>query len=246
MSKLFSYTDYERISDDIYFLGGSGKFILRMNVSLARKRDKNNGERRYFYNEYSYDSKYTDKGQVVSMRRSYDYYMTLESLEDRLNGIMIRPQDMILLRSRLAEVLYWFSTDIFVIRKGKLMLDSRPNPIIIDGFADNRSIKFEPVVIDWEDGNQSRGARISLSDVIFSDITIDKIYGFVYIINSMDMVQSAQSMLAFMGMPEYGTNRYEIDVGYSHNNEIVAPKSTVKNREFKPKGKSYFDMIDGG
>lgn len=243
MSRLFSYVDYERISDDIYFLGGSGRFILRMNVSLARRKDKTNDERRYFYNEYSYDSKYSDKGQVVSIRRSYDYYMTLESLEDRLNGIMIRPQDMILLKSRLSEVMYWFSTDVFVVRKGKLMINIRPSPIVIEGFADNRSIKFEPVVIDWEDGNQSRGVRISLSDTTFSDITIDRMYGLVYIINSINMVQSAQAMLAFMGMPEYGTNRHEIDVGYSRDDsETVAPQNTVKNREFKPKGKSYFDI----
>lgn len=244
MSRLFSYIDYERISDDIYFLGGPGRFILRMNVSLAKKKDKNSNDRRHFYNEYSYDSKYDDKGQVVSIRRSYDYYMTLESLEDRLNGVMIRPQDMILLRSRLSEVLNWFSNDVFVIRKGKLMVGARPKPVLIEGFADKKSIKFEPIIIDWEDGNQTRGVRISLSDIIFSDITIDRMYGFVYIINSINMVQSAQSMLAFMGMPEYGTNRYEIDVGYNtQNNEVVAPKSTIKDRDFKAKGKSYFDMI---
>lgn len=244
MKKLFSYVDYDKISDDIFFLGGGGRFILRMNVSLAKRMEDKT--RKHFYQEYSYDSKYSDKAQVVSMRRSYEYYMSLESLEDKGNGIMIRPQDMILLRSRLAEVLPWFGNGTFVMRKGKLMISKRPETIKIGGFPENRFISFDPVVLDWEDGNQTMGVRISLSDVTFSDITVDKFYGLVYIINSMNMVQSAQSMLAFMSMPEYGTNRYEIDTGYSNNdnNETVAPNSVIKERKFKPKGQSYFDKID--
>lgn len=241
MARLFSYIDYDRISDDLYFLGGGERLILRMNVSLARRKDKDDASRRHFYNEYSYDSKYNDKGQVVSIRRSYDYYITLESLENKMSGVMIRAQDMILLRSRLAEVLTWFSTDVFIIRKGKMMVNKRPNPIIIDGFPEKKSISFEPIVIDWEDGNQSMGVRITLSGSVFSDITIDKFYGFVYIINSINMVQSAQAMLAFMGMPEYGTNRYDIDWQYN-DSEKPEPKEVIKERKFKPKGgTSYFD-----
>lgn len=242
MENLFRYVDYDRMSDDIYFLGGSGKFILRMNVSFAKKMDDDT--RRHFYHEYSYDSKYSDKGRVVSIRRSYDYYITLESLNDKLNGVMIRPQDMILLRSRLAEVASWFSSDVFIARKGKLMVNKRPSPIVIDGFPDRKSIKFEAIVIDWEDSSQTMGVRISLSDVIFSDITIDRFYGFIYIMNSIDMVQSAQSMLAYLGMPEYGTNRYEVDTGYNDDRDTAAPKSTIKERKFKPKGKSYFDIME--
>lgn len=243
MARLFEYIDYDKISDDLYFLGGGERFILRMNVSLAKK-NKDDNSRRHFYNEYSYDSKYSDKGQVVSIRRSYDYYITLESLENRLSGVMIRPQDMILLRSRLAEVLTWFSSDVFVIRKGKIMVNKLPNPIIIDGFPEKKSISFEPVVIDWEDSNQSMGVRITLSGAIYSDISIDKFYGFVYIMNSINMVQSAQSMLAFFGMPEYGTNRYEVDWQYNDMNQAI-PKEVIKERKFKPKGgTSYFDRVD--
>lgn len=241
MARLFNYTDYDRMSDDLYFLGGSGRLILKMNVSLAKKSE--DGSRRHFYNEYSYDSKYNDTGQVVSIRRSFDYYMTLESLEDKFTGIMIRPQDMILLRSRLAEVISWFSTDVFAIRKGKIMINKRPNPIIIDGFPERKSISFEPVVIDWEDHSQSMGIRITLSGTTFSDITIDKFYGFVYVMNSINMVQSAQIMLSYLGMPEYGTNRREVNIGFDDTPK-EPPKEIIKERKLKTKGTSYFDKFN--
>lgn len=243
MGRLFEYVDYDKISDDIYFLGGSGRFILRMNVSLA-KTIKDDKARHHFYKEYSYDSKYSDKGQVVSIRRSYDYYITLESLEDKLSNVMIRAQDIILLRSRLTEVLAWFTGDIFIIRKGNMMINKRPSPITIYGFPDSKSISFEPVVIDWEDSKQSMGIRITLTGSTFSDISIDRFYGFVYVINSINMVQSAQSMLAFLGMPEYGTNRYEVDNIINNDEEKEPPKEVIKERKFKPKGTSYFDRID--
>lgn len=247
MSKqLFSYIDYDKISDDLYFLGGGAKLVLRMNVSLARRSKE--GNRQHFYSEYQYDiDKYLDKGSVISMRRRFDYYMSLESLEDKdfLTGIMIRPQDMILLRSRLADVLPWFSSDIYIVRAGKLMIVNRPSTITIDGFPGGKSISFDPIVIDWEDNNQSMGVRITLSGGIYSDVTIDRFYGFIYTINSMNMIQSAQAMLAYMGMPEYGTNRYEVDTGYSEpQKEIVEKNPIIKERQIRNanKGKSYFDM----
>ena len=49
--KLFSYTDYDKISDDLYYIGGGARLVLRMNVNLAKKMD--DGSRRHFYNEYS-------------------------------------------------------------------------------------------------------------------------------------------------------------------------------------------------
>ena len=37
--KLFSYTDYDKISDDLYYIGGGARLVLRMNVNLAKKMD---------------------------------------------------------------------------------------------------------------------------------------------------------------------------------------------------------------
>lgn len=247
MSRLFSYVDYDKISDDIYYIGGNGRFVLKMNVSLARKRE--DGGRSHFYHEYQYDSKYNDTGQVLSIRRSYDYYLTLESYEDKtgMNGILIRPQDMILLRAKLAEVWEWFNSgDIFAQKKDKIIIVKRPPAIIAGGFPEMKSIRFEPIVIDYETGQQALGVRVTLSNNIYSDVNIDKFSGLVYIINSFDMVASAQMMLAYMGRPDPGTNRFELDKNAAGFKEDEVPESTIKSRTLPNRNKrSFFDMVKG-
>lgn len=244
MGRLFSYVDYDRMSDDIYYIGGNGKLNLKMNVAFAKKMD--DGSRRHFYHEYQYDSKYIDTGQVVSIRRSYEYYLTIDSYEDKdkLNSIMIRPQDMILLRAKLSEVLNWYNSDIFAQKKDKLIIVKRPTPIQIGGFPEMKTITFEPVVIDYETG-QSLGVRMTLNNNIYSDINLDRFYGFVYIINSFDMVASAQMMLAYMGRPEFGTNRIELDRNFNED-ESTIPEPKIAERKL-PSGnkKSFFDKVDG-
>lgn len=245
MSRLFSYTDYDKMSDDIYYIGGNGRFVLKMNVSFARKKE--DGGRSHFYHEYQYDSRYNDVGQVVSIRRSYDYYLTLESYEDKdsFNSILIRPQDMILLRVKLSGVVNWFNSgEIFAQKKGKLIIINRPAPIVVEGFPEMKSIKFEPIVIEYESG-QFMGVRITLNNNIYSDINVDKFYGLVYILNSFDMVGSAQMMLAYMGRPEFGTNRIELDRNVGFDNE-KEPESKIKNRTLpNSRKRSYFDMVNG-
>lgn len=246
MSRLFSYVDYDRMSDDIYYIGGSGRYIMRMNVSFAKKMD--DGTRRHFYHEYQYDSKYKDIGQVVSIRRSYDYYLTIESYEDKdkLNGIMIRPQDMILLRIRLGEVLQWYSNnEVFAIKKNKIVIIKHPSPIVITGLPERKTISFEPIIINYE-SVESLGVRMTLNGNIYSDINLDRFYGFVYIINSFDMVASAQMMLAYMGRPESGTNRVELDRNYiDEDGTIPEPKIAERKLPTNKKKVSFFDRVDG-
>lgn len=240
--KLFEYVDYDKISDDIYFLGGGARLILRMNVCLAKKGTDDS--RNHFYHEYAYDSKYHDVGRVISMRRSYDYYLSLESLENKMSSVMIRPQDMYILRSKLNEAISWFNNGTFMFKDNKLYVLEGGQYISISGFADNKYISLSPVVIDYNDKGY-KGIRISLSELVYSDIFIDRMYGLLYIINSFNMFQSAQSMLAFMGRPDIGTNRIEFDNAYNDYYEQEVPEGQVKNRKLPVKGQSYFDKIDG-
>lgn len=242
-NKLFSHLVYDKISDDIYYIGGSGRMMLRMNVLLAKKND--DGSRRHYYSEFLYDSKYNDYGQVVSIRRSYDYYMTLESLEDKSESIMIRVQDMILLQFKLTELSNWFRDQTaYIYKDNKLYLKDKYS-VLIDGFPERKSIRLEPIVLNWEE-KQDMGVRISLNNV-FSDISLDKFYGLYYIINNFNMFQSAQMMLAYFGMPEYGTNRIKFDNRFTTNTfiEQKEPEPIIKKRDLNNNNnsRSYFDRI---
>lgn len=72
MKYMVTPLDYEKLSDDLYWLNDS--IVVRFVVSLARADKENN--RMYFHREFSYNSKYLDKGHVITLRRSFSYYIT--------------------------------------------------------------------------------------------------------------------------------------------------------------------------
>lgn len=249
MERAISYIDYDRLSDDLLFLGNST--VVRFNVTLAKVSNKD-GTKVHYHREYRYpSSKYADADTAITMRRSFEFYLSIDRLDAREASVMIRVQDIILLRAKLNEAASWFNDNTFGIKNRKLYIINRPNPAIITGLPDNKSIMFEPIVIEWENDNvQQQGIRMTLTDSnIYTDITIDRFYGFVYLINSINMYESAQLMINYLGRPEFGTNMTE----FENNNfltdhyETVEPENIVsKNREIKnkPRNKSFFDKVD--
>lgn len=245
----FSY--YDRLSDDLLFLGNNT--VVRFNVSLARVNNKN-GTRMSYHREYIYPSnKYEDYNKQATIRRSFDYYITIEKLDAREASVMIRVQDILLLRTKLHEVLNWFNDRTFGIRQNKLYVMSRPRSIIIDNLPDNKYIMFDPVVIEWENtGDQQQGIRMTLTESnIYTDIPIDRFYGFVYTMDSINMYESAQLMINYFGRPDFGTNLME----FENNNylmdqtpeQLEPERVAVKNRQpanINLRPKSFFDKID--
>lgn len=248
MKQLFTPVDYEKLTDDIFYFGN--KMMLRMNVSLAKKND--DGTRRYFHKDFLYGTdKYSDKKKVITMRRSFDFYLTIDKLDMYEQSVMIRVQNMILLKMRLKEISKWFSDgNTFVIRKNKLIIQSRPSPIIIDNLPGHKSIMFEPVVKEWEDNNEQQpGVRITLNNSeAFCDISIDNFYGFYYLIDTINLYQSAQLLINYSGRPDIGNNMMEFERGdYSILEEPVEPESIKAKDGRTPKNiknKSFFDKID--
>lgn len=248
MKHAFDYIDYEKISDDIFFIGNST--VLRLNVSLA-KPDTRDQTRRHFHKEYAYStSKYSDKNMIVTMRRSFDYYLSIDKLDAREYSTMIRVQDIMLVRMKIHEVLNWFTSKIFGMKNDQLYIFKHPKPAIISGLVENKSIIFEPIVITWEDGSQEQGIRMTLTDSnVYVDITIGKFYGLAYVIDSINMFESAQSLVNYLGRPELGTNLCEFEQN-TYLNESKLPQQEVdiiaKERQIKnnKRSKSFFDKME--
>jgi len=244
----FDYIDYEKLSDDLMFIGSNT--ILRLNVILA-KPDTRDQTRRHFHKEYAYNtSKYTDKNMVITMRRSFDYYLSIDKLDAREYSTMIRIQDIMLVRIKIHEALNWFTLNIFGMKNNQLYIFKHPEPAIISGLVENKSIIFEPVVITWEDGSQEQGVRMTLTDSnIYIDLPIAKFYGFAYIMDSINMFESAQLLVNYLGRPDFGTNLCEFEQNNYLNDtklpqeevDIVAKERQIKNKERK---KSFFDKIN--
>lgn len=245
MREMINPMDYDKITDDVYYMGNG--IYLRLNVILARKRE--DGSRKHFISNYKYQSKYIDQGKVITMRRSFDYFLTLESIYDRTQNVMIRVQNMILFKSKIKEAVKWFSDGkIFGLKKNKLIIAGKPNPILLTSLAANKTIKLEPIIIDYEDSQEQKpGIRMTLNESsIFADMSIDNFYGLVYIVDTFNMYQSAQIIVSSLGhMEEAKIMEFEDDVN-EHDNEV--PNSIKAKDGRKPVGlkqnKSFFDMID--
>lgn len=245
-NELLSPTDYDKLTDDIYYIGNG--ILLRLNVILGKKND--DGTRRWFHQDYMYNSKYLYKEKVITMRRNFDYYLTIEKYKDFSQCIQIRLHHMILLKTKLKEVAKWFSDGTFVLRRGKLIIQGKPQSIDIIGFSNGKSLTFDPIVIDYENtGQQQPGVRMVMNNSdIFADMSIDSFYGLFYLIDTFNMYQSAQLLVNYLGRPNIGDNLTEFEnEEFMDNTQQELPSVIAKDGRVPEKlknNKSYFDKID--
>lgn len=247
MIRPIMFDDYDKISDDIIYLGS--KLYLRMNVSLSNKYEKDGSfYRQPFHKEFKYDSKYS-QNKLITVRRSFDYFLTFDKVDTKIS-ISIRVQDMILLRTKLEQVSSWFNDDTFAIKNNQMIVYKSKQPIIIDQLLFDKFIQFDPIVIIWEQtGQQQPGVRITIGDQNisdFSDITIDKFFGLLYIIQTINMYQSAQILINYLQRPDFGTNLYEFEENSFLQESKEKDMSGVNNRQIgqNTKKRSFFDNIE--
>ena len=213
--------NYEKISDDLFYFGNS--IVLRFNLDLGRK-DKD-GFKIPFHNEYNYKSnKYPNVKSLTTLRRTFDFYLTLENtkyIDGVKEYIQLRIQDMIYLRDTLNLVYSWFTdkkyNGLFKPINGKLeMIQGFDLGInILDGLVMDKYIKFEPVITVYNQ-REEQGVRIYLnSDSNFVDISFERFLGFKYLIDSINLYESAQIMLNYIPQIPYGTNAIVFEDDYN-------------------------------
>lgn len=232
------YIDYDKISDDLCWLGN--KCIVRMVVKLANRGKDDT--RYHFHKEYKYDANYNNKKEVITIRRSFGYYISIDSLEYKDASVIITNNDILLLRAKIAEAFNWFYDKTFAMKNGKMIILEKKKPAIVDGLLGGKFLMFEPIVyIDFDD-KQSKGIRISINDKnIFSDVPANVFSGFMYAINSIDMFTAAQNMINYIGHPDFGTNLLAFE-----KTEYASPQevdNTIKERKISNK-KSFFSIDD--
>lgn len=203
----------EKLSDDMYTLGPN--VVLRFNVHLARNA---NNTRYHFHKEFEYSTNIKDYDSLVTIKRSFDYYMSLENCQKDSNGnkvfIRIGPSEYIYFKKALEEAVAWF-TDIkydklFVYDSGKLTLLQPIPEFVMNKLPMGKYIRLEPVVIDKGMANADKepGVRIELgSDSNFIDINVDKLMGLYYLVSTFNMYQAAISLVNYLGRPPLGTSR---------------------------------------
>lgn len=246
---------YEKLTDDILYVAAN--LVLRLNVVLGRK-NSSDGSRMGFHNDYIYESsKYSNVNKSITMRRHFDYFLTLENIKDT-NGvkesIMIRVNDMIPLRDMLNEVSKWFFDqkykDLFAYdNSNKLVLINKIDPVWIRGFAADKSIKIEPTVVTLWNDSLVEGVRMYLnSDNNFIDIPSDRLMGLIYIIGSIDLFSAAQNLINFLGISpieERAIRSFnDINIEQQCLSEDLGGADGKKGRVVRKKSQSFFDKMD--
>lgn len=191
--------EYDKITDDLMFLGNGG--MIQMVVQLSNK-DKN-GVRTSFHHEYAYSK---NGERLNSIKRTYRFFLSIIKPYDKAS-VMVTVNDIFLFREKIKKACEWFSDGTFVVKNHELRLINASKKIaIVSGLAENKWVTFNPVIIIKEDETQIMGIRLNLYDTSFIDINIDNFYGMRYLFETVDMFGLASSMVSYLGRPEFGTN----------------------------------------
>lgn len=243
----FNYSNIEVISDQVMSLGQDA--FIKMNVKLGRKNPTDNS-RVPFMKGYVVPKGNKYMGTVpelVSIKRYYDYYLSIEKWNSPDFYIQIRPQKMLILRSVFTEAAskWIMKEDIWAIHDKKLIIKNRPASIIINDMQpQSKVVRLDPIVMEYMTGEFSKGIRLSIDGVPdFIDMTPDIFMGMVYIFNSIDMYNCAVAMLN--SIPIYQEPLFVKQLIYIDDNkgpEDVSEEEGVKsvNRKIGQK-KSFFD-----
>lgn len=240
MRDCLSFLDYDKISDNLMFLGKN--ISLNFNVSLAYKSP--DGGRRHFHSEYRYKSKYNDVSNVCSVKRSFDYYLSIDIKGDMDNSIMIRTSNMIMLKLKLNKVAEWFTT-LFQIKNDKLcIIGDYENISMI--FAAHKAISFEPIIINYEDETCKEGVRLYInSNDNYVDLSIDRFMELWYLIDNLNMYQAAIVLLNYISTNDIlGSNLYDMTSKNENNSYDIEDLSEPVIERKKPVRKEYKGQSD--
>ena len=234
------FYDLDRISDTLLFF--SPDITLRFNVKLSRKSVS--GDRIFFSREYGYPSNYPGVQNGYTLRRDMVFYYTINDRNDYRNNVIIKINDVVVLRVILNSVMNWF------VGKHRIFGESPDKKLIIKGkwseievpLNDYQYLKFLPIVITYEDQKRIEGLRMQINHPNnFVDMTITKFMEFYYIICNTDMYACAIALTNYAKIREDTEPQFVENARseYRYYNEPVdwgiGPRS--KNKE----GPSFFD-----
>ena len=217
MAVINSFMDYDKISDTIMYF--TSEVSLKFVVNLSRKNKS--GDRTSFHSEYGYMSNYTNR-KSYSIKRNISCFFSVDDCKDFNNSIIIRPQDVILLKMIMDNnIIPWFigNTRIYDFDKsGKLILKGKWSPADFP-LSDYKFMSFMPIVITYQDGTLKEGIRIIINDKNnFIDIDINKFFEFYYYICNTDMYNAAATLLNYVKCGPYEQNYFDMQTGTGSNN----------------------------
>ena len=233
--------DYEKISDDLCFLGPN--VTLKFNVALAKKGE--NDIKTYFHKEYERPSSFIDTDRSVSIKRSFNYFLSIDIKTSFDSNIMIRTCDMIQMKLKLKESLKWFNGQVFRETHGHYTIVWDHKTITIGKFLGNKYLLLEPNIMETKAGDERPCVRMSFASGSYVDIDMDNYMSFVYIIDTIDMYGAALTMINYLPI-NAGKNHYVLDgdsmapFDLNLSNQQITTSQEKKTDKIYPK-ESFFE-----
>ena len=206
---------YERISDTVMWF--SMDWCLKFNVSLAKKDSK--GHRKFFYKEWQYDSKYADTGQVISVKREFRCFLTIDNIRENngRGGVIIERGDLPMLRAKVNEAASWITSNQVFKHVGdgdnkrlQIMSDTQ----CVMNLGDRSALLFEPAILTFENSAQEPGIRMSVGDTRnFVDIRPTVWMEFYEFLRTFDMYTAGCAVIASMPMSKEAAEALRGSVG---------------------------------
>ena len=253
MENNIEFNKIDKISDDVYSIGPN--VVLKFNTSLSRI---NSGKRYHYHKEYEYPSKIDDAPSLVTIKRTFDYYLSIENNQKEANGeklfIRIGPAEYYIFKKGLEEAIAWFTdtkyAKLFTTNRGQLVLMPPIPEFKISNLPMGKYIHLSPTIIDRGMPNMDKepGVRIELSSPsYYIEISVDRLMGLYYTINTFNMYQCALSMVNYLGRPEFGTNRYVMETTHTlpaHDPGSVRGVTGIEGRFVTPKGNTSIESLE--
>ena len=240
----------DKLSDELYSIAPN--LVLKFNVGLSRI--SKDGKRSHFHREYEYKNRNINE-PLVTIKRSFDYYVSIES-QSSMDGdkvfIRIGPQEYLMVKSVLEEVISWFNdkkySKLYMKDHGKLVMLEPIPTAIASPLPQNKYIKFYPTIIDIGMANDDKepGITIELSPSYKVDLLIDRFMGLFYIFSSINMYQSAVELINYLERPELGTNRFVMgDNSFGIRDREYSPTPSINGRQIPGSLKKLEDLENG-
>lgn len=205
--------------------------MIRICANLAKV---NNGTRYYFYKEYEYNINHYQK---VSVKRGFDYYISIEEVVKPLNGrnkifIRIGPPEYLGFFDLFKEATKWFSGNkkIYAKKGGELIFATPTIPSkCLSGLPLGISLTLAPAILD-NNKEQKPGVQIIVDtgkEIVDFYMTVDNLFGIYGALTNYNMFMSAQIMVSSLSIP-LGTNRIDLSDA-DKSNELPQPEPVKRD-----------------
>lgn len=206
MNSSINYTDFDRITDTIMFLDN----IHTLDFCTRLSGKDKNGYRRFYEFESQYQSNQylgTDIGR--SIKRNMNFYYIINNKNSFISSIILKTNDVYILNNIITNsILPWFFAEnrLFKEKDKKLVIIGQYKPVEYIKDLQNW-IRFEPIVIEYEDSSYKEGIRMTISsNEDFIDMNIDKFLEFYSYLNHQNMYLQSEAQCNYAKMNPYNAN----------------------------------------